>query len=586
MPSLNDIRERATDKSFSRGEDYYQRGMIFDTVRRGHDLEARCHGSDYAPYFVRVTLDEAGHIADTGCSCPYDWGGDCKHIVALLLTYLHEPEKFEERTPLPEALAARSRDELIALVHQMLAFHPDLRMLIDHPTPTQQPNGTPVDTAAFRHKLRQALYTYDNWGARSPEQAIASVAAAAQHFSQAGDWRNASAIYRAILEESLSFEEELIDEDGRFLDALAGVLEQLASCLDHAVIAEDETERRAVLYQLLDAYIWDISMGGYGLCDEVMPDILLAHARLEDIPSLRTRILDAQHRQAQQRYGSWGVGAYEELLIELDALNNPDPAVVLQRLRENGMYQLLYRKLLTLERIDEAVAVLTEHLTGPFERPSALSMLTAAGHDDRAVQLARDWLNAAFDDFLADWLAERYTARGDQAALCELLTQTMKHNPTEQTYLQLKEVAEALGTWATLQPEIIHQLQYQREFAVLARVQLCEENWDAAWEALEQAQQGPEEDQMFSHHLDLEVAQRSARARPAKAIPVLVAYARRAISRRKREHYAQAASYLATVRDLYQQTGDDATWRALIDGIRQEFARLPALQDELNKAGL
>jgi catalase-peroxidase len=31
------------------------------------------------------------------CSCPYDCGGECKHIVALLLTYLHQEEEFSEQ---------------------------------------------------------------------------------------------------------------------------------------------------------------------------------------------------------------------------------------------------------------------------------------------------------------------------------------------------------------------------------------------------------------------------------------------------------------------------------------------------------
>lgn len=86
--------------------------------------------------------------------------------------------------------------------------------------------------------------------------------------------------------------------------------------------------------------------------------------------------------------------------------------------------------------------------------------------------------------------------------------------------------------------------------------------------------------------LDLEVAERSRQARPQKAIPVYVDYARREIGRRSRGNYAQAAAYLAVVRDLYRQLGDEETWRKLIGGIREEFRRLPALQDELNQAGL
>ena len=71
-----------------------------------------------------------------------------------------------------------------------------------------------------------------------------------------------------------------------------------------------------------------------------------------------------------------------------------------------------------------------------------------------------------------------------------------------------------------------------------------------------------------------------------QAIPIYMDYARREINARDRNHYAQAARYLAVMRDLYQQIDDMEAWRGVINGIREEFRRLPALQDELNKANL
>jgi hypothetical protein len=40
------------------------------------------------------------------------------------------------------------------------------------------------------------------------------------------------------------------------------------------------------------------------------------------------------------------------------------------------------------------------------------------------------------------------------------------------------------------------------------------------------------------------------------------------------------------VRDLYNRLGKATTWETLITGLREQNRRLPALQDELNKAGL
>ena len=584
--TLEAIRNRATAQSFARGENYYHNGRIFDMVRRGNELEGRCEGSEYIPYHIRVTLDKAGHIDTAFCTCPYDWGGDCKHIVALLLAYLHEPESFEERQPVRDTLLERSKEQLVLLIRQMIARHPDLQALIDRPVPGQQPDSQPVDTEPFRRELRRAVSTFREWGDHTAEQTVYSVANAARQFEAVGDWRSACAIYRAIIEESLRDDHYPVDDEGEFIGALNTVLERLAACLERDEIAQDEAERRAVLDRLLDAYIWNTDIGGYGLSETVMPETLLAHVRPDNLPAIRKRILAAQRRKAGSKYGQWSVEAYERLLIQLDALDDTDPEVTLRRLREQGLYRLLFDKLLSLGRVEEAVAVITEHFTGPLERFRVLPALSAAGHDDTAIRLARETLASQFNDRLAHWLAERYLARDDQNALFELRLQCMQQNPCEPYYAALKQAAEAVGSWETVRPEIIRQLERGEHFEALTRVYLHDQEWDAAWDTLARIPQPPPRGWMPPARLDFEVAERSRHARPRKAIPVYVDHARYEIGRRNREHYAQAAAYLTIVRDLYLQLGDEDAWLGLIGEIREEFRRLPALQDELNKAGL
>lgn len=583
--SLEYIRSRATAQSFARGESYYHSAAIFDTVRRGNQLEGRCAGSDYAPYHVRVTLDKEGGVEEAFCTCPYDWGGDCKHIVALLLTYLREPERFAERAPVEDTLLERSKEQLITLIRQMVARYPDLQALIDRPVPGQQPGDQPADTEPFRRELRRAVRTFGEWGDHTAEETIYSVADAARRFEETGDWRSACAIYQAILEECLLTDQHLVDDEGEYLGALSSVLERLAGCLERVEIAQDDATRRAILDRLLDAYIWDVEMGGYGLGDEVMPEALLAHARQDDLPAIRERILAAQRREAESPYGEWGVEAYEDLLSQLDALDSTDPEVTLQRLREQGMDRLLFGKLLALGRVEEAVAVITESLTGPYERLQVLSALSAAGHDDTAVRLAQETVNSKFDHRLAQWLAERYSARGDQQALLALRLHCMQQEPDEAYYAALKQAAEAVGTWGSVRPEIIRQLERSQEFEVLTRVYLHDQEWDAAWDTLARVPQDSV-GWLSYEPLDFEVAERSRQARPQKAIPVYVKYARHEIDQRNRGHYAVAARYLAVVRDLYRQLGDEEAWHKLIGGIREEFRQLRALQDELNQAGL
>src|SRR3989442_264987 len=105
------IRRLASGESFQRGREYFQSGAVTNLTRRGDRLLADVEGSSYEPYRVDVTFD-AGGIASAECPCPYDWGGICKHIVAVLLAYANEPDQVEERPPLDGLLAGLAPDQL------------------------------------------------------------------------------------------------------------------------------------------------------------------------------------------------------------------------------------------------------------------------------------------------------------------------------------------------------------------------------------------------------------------------------------------------------------------------------------------
>ncbi|MEZ4859784.1 MAG: SWIM zinc finger family protein [Caldilineaceae bacterium] len=117
-----DISSRCTAESFARGRGYYAGGAVRQRLRHADSIEARVAGT----YTYRVTIRErAGELA-AFCTCPYDWGGDCKHIVATLLAWLHEPESFRAATALQDALAARSQEELAAILTDICTVYPHL----------------------------------------------------------------------------------------------------------------------------------------------------------------------------------------------------------------------------------------------------------------------------------------------------------------------------------------------------------------------------------------------------------------------------------------------------------------------------
>lgn len=115
----------AEPRIIERGERYYADGAVFSLIRRGDVIDADVEGSDVEPYRVQVLLD-GEDLDGATCTCPYDWGGWCKHIVAVLLTLQHDPEVLDERPPLAETLGELTKDQLVELLEALVRDHPAL----------------------------------------------------------------------------------------------------------------------------------------------------------------------------------------------------------------------------------------------------------------------------------------------------------------------------------------------------------------------------------------------------------------------------------------------------------------------------
>ncbi len=127
---LHQIEERALDHIFYRGVSLYESDAIFLPVRRGNQLSAMCVGKSAAAYRVTASFEETGSLT-THCTCPYDWGGDCKHIIALLITYLLQPEVFRPGAALREELMSLDKQDLVDIVEQMIARYMGLEDIVE-----------------------------------------------------------------------------------------------------------------------------------------------------------------------------------------------------------------------------------------------------------------------------------------------------------------------------------------------------------------------------------------------------------------------------------------------------------------------
>ena len=171
-----DVRPLATDRSWSRGENYYYGNSVENIVWREGLLTAEVEGSEYEPYIVQVRFDE-GKIRSTHCTCPYDWGGDCKHIVAALLYLCHRRDEIEQRPALVELLASLNREQLVEILLDLSASHPailgeierSLAFVVPGIADDSTSEPPPIDVNLLRRQIKAELRTsiksgYDSWG--------------------------------------------------------------------------------------------------------------------------------------------------------------------------------------------------------------------------------------------------------------------------------------------------------------------------------------------------------------------------------------------------------------------------------------
>src|ERR1700742_2790598 len=98
-----DIRRHCGDKNFERGEQYYKNGSIFEARIDKQVLKASCSGSRDMDYPVTGSIKRNG-IASCGFTCPVGESEHCKHVAALLLTWVRKPKLFEQMPDIEKVL--------------------------------------------------------------------------------------------------------------------------------------------------------------------------------------------------------------------------------------------------------------------------------------------------------------------------------------------------------------------------------------------------------------------------------------------------------------------------------------------------
>ncbi|MFP4439612.1 MAG: SWIM zinc finger domain-containing protein [Chloroflexaceae bacterium] len=300
IPKLSDaaLLSHTTPEIVARGQSYAESGAVEAIIQRGNLLIATVAGSQYEPYRVEVAVDSSGIIGAT-CTCPYDWGGWCKHIVAVLLTCRATPEVIEQRPPLAELLNPLSRDQLQELLLTLARRMPAVLESLEHELLLLQATSaeaqaapaapdqrrTAVDTRSYRRQaeaivgavrgMRSGMEIY-NYTSTAVDQRYELIAQA-HTFTENGDGDNALRILDAITEPYVNHWFELDGSSG----ATGDLFTEVGMVWAEALLTADLTREEREDWQGKLEY-WQTEVAEYGIESEFEPAIGAARQGWDD----------------------------------------------------------------------------------------------------------------------------------------------------------------------------------------------------------------------------------------------------------------------------------------------------------------
>jgi uncharacterized Zn finger protein len=594
------IRAGATPESVRRGEEYYREGAVSNTAIQGNLLSGECSGT-YAPYYrVQVQLDQAG-IAGTSCTCLYEYGGYCKHIVALLLAYVHHPKSFTVRKAPMELLADLDHNDLTAILTKLIQEQPDLydriEALLSVPSKKSRKKRKKVDIEVYRRHIIGIVHSLDGmrmseayWHVGGLANQLREVQESAVKFLDAGDAETALEILLLLLDEASRAIEYIDDSDGELGGYVGDLGTPLAEAILSIELSQVERDRLVRRLEKLIDYAGDYGMEGnldiavqaakYGW-DEIPKEMasprgIGSKVYEDDEPDDWDEDEDGDEED-EFEFRVWGLPSTpgfgditEARLNVLERQGRTEEYLALCKKEERHLRYAL--KLCDLKQTVEAVKYAKKHLTTAEESLLVARRLRESRLVTEAIEIGEHGLKLKGSKAgLGEWLGPVEEAQGRTKQALRAWLAAFGEDPSLETYKTIKRLAGS--GWERLRPEVMTKLRKSYDKGVLAEVYLLEEEWD---EAIKVA-----EGRDVWYTVVETVADGVMQHRPEWVVKISLKHADRLMSVAKSKNYPIAAAWLTRAKQAYKLLGKTDEWKNYLGKIKEEYRRRPALQSQL-----
>ena len=594
LPKITEsmIHVGASPESFRRGEEYYREGTISNTaIQQDTLLSGECAGT-YSPYYrVQVELDEAG-IVSASCTCLYEYGGYCKHIVALLLTYLHHPKSFILRKAPEELLADLDRNDLTSILTKLIQEQPELYDRIEAitsvPSKSKKRLQKKVDIEVYRRHILSIVHSLDGmrmseayWHVGGLANQLREVQESAVKFLDAGDAESALEILLVLLEESSRGIEYVDDSDGE----LGGFVGDLGTSLAEAILSMEPSQiERDRLVRKLEKLI-DYA-GDYGMEGNLDIAVQAAKYGWDDIPekmnppqSITHQVDESDDWDEEDEFelrelGFPVVSGLDDLtearLNVLERQGRIEEYLALCKQEERHLRYAL--KLCDLKQTVEAVKYAKRHLATSEESLEVARRLRESRLVAEAIEIGEHGLKLKGSKLsLGEWLGPVEEAQGRTKQALSAWLAAFGEHPSLETYKMIKRLAGS--GWERLRPDVMAKLRKSYDKQVLAEVFLLEEEWD---EAIKVA-----EGRDVWYPVVETVADGVVHYRPEWVVKISLKHAERLMSEAKSKNYPIAATWLKRAKQAYNLLGKTDEWKRYLEETKGKYKRRPALQSQL-----
>lgn len=582
------IRNWAGDTIFERGEAYQRQGLVSDLQFDAADqtLKANVEGN-YGEYEVSVSLKKTQLEAE--CDCPYE-GWPCKHMVAVVLTFLADKPRYLQaaqkatatQAQLIDKLHTLSADQLLALVLEAQAKYPEFRrdLLL------KLENDNPNTLKTIKKELKQALAKIGRGS---------SITQASRQVEQI--WQSAAtatpavqlAVLLEILEQGLVVLSAFEIYDTDLDELLAECLEDLETLFEkHTDLAADKEKALSLL------------MHHYHKGNTLEDNLYETVEALADNPAHYRLVLASLQQQATKPRAFSSYLTTQMATWHARLGNDEERLALLSKDLSYGMdYWRLAEYWLEKKQPDKAWQVVQQGLKQGQGRKDELynyALTQLQGDIPAQAKLFEQWLadhshrgsEAIEANALYQSLCKHYARSKDPQALEALFLSRLKHQQLDLKLYHSAKEQLAKATFARFETKLIASLtklaakpKSAWDMGLSSAEKLLGQIWELKgetaklWKMVKAHPAGRAEFEktLLPHYPD---AYLKAWQQDVK----------RYIDQRNRSAYKEAVKLLKKMKPIrVKQLKDPAGWKTYLQGLRQNHPTLKALQDELNKAG-